>query len=96
VWGPSSVCGQGASSEEDDPGRKSNLRRNGWGGLHPTRTKPSLAAVGMIVEEMNIGKPAREYIVEPVEDPVPRELPVQEPVPEREVTLPEPARPGSK
>jgi hypothetical protein len=43
---------------------------------------------------MEIGKPTREYLVEPVEDPVPREQPVPEP--EREVTEPVPARSPSE
>jgi hypothetical protein len=38
---------------------------------------------------MEIGEPTREYVVEPIEDPVPREVP--DPEPEREVGDPEPA-----
>jgi hypothetical protein len=37
---------------------------------------------------MDIGDPTREYVVEPVEDPVPRT------VPEREVEEPEIGEPG--
>jgi hypothetical protein len=44
-----------------------------------------------MVASMEIGKPTREYLVEPVEDPVPRERPVPEPEPEREVSEPVPA-----
>lgn len=39
---------------------------------------------------MEIGKPSREYLVEPVEDPVPREAPPPEP--ERDAPEPEPER----
>jgi hypothetical protein len=42
---------------------------------------------------MDVGKPSREYIVEPVEDPVPREAPEHEP--ERDVSEPQPIRPPS-
>jgi hypothetical protein len=50
----------------------------------------------MMAIAMEIGKPVREYIVEPVEDPVPRDAPAEEPVPERDITVPQPARPPSK
>jgi hypothetical protein len=40
---------------------------------------------------MDIGNPEREYIVEPVEDPVPREVPVPEP--DRNAPEPEPVHP---
>jgi hypothetical protein len=51
-----------------------------------------------MVGSMEIGKPTREYLVEPVEDPVPRErpVPVPEPEPEREVSEPAPARSPSE
>jgi hypothetical protein len=39
---------------------------------------------------MEIGEPTREYVVEPVEDPVPRDVPVPER--EREIPEPEPER----
>ena len=47
-----------------------------------------------MVAKMEIGDPIREYIVEPVEDPVPRERPVPEPEPE--VSEPAPVRSPSE
>jgi hypothetical protein len=46
------------------------------------------------VESMEIGKPTREYVVEPLEDPVPREAPAPEP--ERETPTPEPVETPSR
>ena len=45
---------------------------------------------------MEIGKPEREYVVEPVEDPVPRDVPVPEREREVEVPEPEPSRSPSE
>ena len=42
---------------------------------------------------MDVGKPTREYVVEPVEDPVPRELPLPEADPD--ANEPDPAYPPS-
>jgi hypothetical protein len=53
-------------------------------------------ALGNMAASMEIGNPTREYLVEPVEDPVPREHPVPEPEPEPEVSEPAPARSPSE
>ena len=37
---------------------------------------------------MEIGRPERQYEIEPLEDPVPREDPDERPVPEREPVTP--------
>lgn len=44
---------------------------------------------------MDVGDPIREYVVEPLEDPVPRELPAPEPEPDPDVPeKPAPRRTG--
>jgi hypothetical protein len=39
---------------------------------------------------MEIGRPHRQYEIEPLEDPVPADEPVESPVPEREQAAPAP------